>query len=69
MMLINEKQLNKPTPGKQCYAAELQLFIIVLDTLKQEPHARAETESSVNEVPTQSICWSELVHKVSSSAG
>ena len=34
MMLIQGKQLNELTPCKQCYAVVLQLFIVVLNTLK-----------------------------------
>ena len=56
MVLIHGNKLEKLTPGKQCYAVELQLFIVVVNTFKQEAQTRAETESPVNEVPTQGFC-------------
>ena len=34
MMLIQGKQLSKLTPSKKCYTVLLQLFIVVLNTLK-----------------------------------
>ena len=42
VFLLDGKQFQELTPCKQSYAVFLQLFIVVLDTLKQEAYTRAQ---------------------------